>query len=131
MMRIWPPHRAQTMGLTSYTLRIISAQPLAELPQQPAVVLEEYPQHPGDGEDDLAVGDIEEQSFPHPLAPLFQALSVAGGAKPAGPAGEHQEVFRVAVGTADAGKPAARVAAVQVALDHLLDDGPEEAVLPV
>ena len=29
----------------------------------------------------------------------------------------------------DAGKPAAGVAAVEIALDHLLDDGPEEAVL--
>ena len=35
----------------------------------------------------------------------------------------------MAVGTADAGKPAARMAAVEVALDDLLDDGPEEAVL--
>jgi len=35
----------------------------------------------------------------------------------------------MAVGTADAGKAAARVAAVQVALDHLLDNGPEEAIL--
>jgi len=27
------------------------------------------------------------------------------------------------------GKPATRVAAVEVALDHILDDGPEKAVL--
>jgi hypothetical protein len=72
------------------------------------------------------VGDIEEKCFPHPLAPLFQALSVARGAKPAGTAGEHQEVFRMAVRTADAGEPAARVAAVQIALDDFFDDGAEE-----
>ena len=35
----------------------------------------------------------------------------------------------MAVGTADAGKSAKGVTAVQVALDDLLDDRPEEAVL--
>ena len=110
MMRIWPPHRAQTMGSTSYTLRIISAQPLAELPQQPAVVLEEYPQHPGDGEDDLAVRDIEEKFLSHPLAPLLKPLRMARRTEATGAAGEHQEVFRLAVRTADAGKPAAGIA---------------------
>jgi hypothetical protein len=100
----------------------------AKLPQQLPVVLEEYPEHPGDGEDDLAVGDIEEQSFPHLLAPFLQPLGMAGGAKPAGTAGEHQEVFRVAVGTADAGEPAARVAAIEVSFNDFLDDGPKEAV---
>jgi len=33
------------------------------------------------------------------------------------------------VGTTDAGKPTARVAAVQIALHNLLDDRPEEAIL--
>jgi hypothetical protein len=100
----------------------------AELAQQPAVVLEEDPQHPGDGEDDLAVGDIEEQIFPHPLAPLLQAFGVAGRAKSSSAAGKHQEVFRMAVGTADAGESATGVAAVEIALDHIFNDGPEEAV---
>jgi hypothetical protein len=53
---------------------------------------------------------------------------MARGTEAAGAAGEHQQVFRLAVRTADAGKPAARVAAVEVALDHLLDNGPEEPV---
>jgi hypothetical protein len=101
----------------------------AEIPQQPPVVLEEYPQHPWDGEDDLAVGDIQKKLFPHPFAPLLQPLGMARGAKPAGPAGEHDEVFRVAVGTADAGKSATGIPAVEIALDDLLDDGPEEAML--
>jgi len=34
----------------------------------------------------------------------------------------------VAVGTADAGEPAARVSAIEVSFNDLLDDGPEEAV---
>ncbi len=47
-----------------------------------AVILEEYPQHLRDSEHDLAVGDIEEQSYPHPLAPFLQALSMAERTKP-------------------------------------------------
>jgi len=35
----------------------------------------------------------------------------------------------MAVRTADAGEPAARIAAVEAALDHLLDDRPEKTVL--
>ena len=38
-------------------------------------------------------------------------------------------MLRMAVRTADSGKPAAGVAAVEIALDDVLDDGPEEAVL--
>jgi hypothetical protein len=60
---------------------------------------------------------------------LLQPLGMAGGTEAAGAAGEHQEVFRMAVGTADAGKPATRIAAVEITLDHFLDDRPEEAVL--
>ena len=47
----------------------------------------------------------------------------------AGAAGEHNEPLLAAVGTPDAGEPAAGIAAVEVALDHLLDNGPEEAAL--
>jgi len=39
------------------------------------------------------------------------------------------KVFRLAISTADAGEPAAGVAAVGVALDYLLDNRPEEAIL--
>jgi len=75
------------------------------------------------------VGNIEEERLLHPFPPVFYPLGVARGAKPAGAARKHQETFRMAVRTADAGKPAAGIAAVQVALDHLLDDGPEEALI--
>ncbi|MGB7297106.1 MAG: hypothetical protein WBC70_16090 [Candidatus Aminicenantales bacterium] len=43
--------------------------------------------------------------------------------------GEHQQAIFPTGRTADAGKTAAGVAAVKVALDHLLDDRPEETVL--
>lgn len=56
---------------------------------------------------------------------------MAGGTEAAGAAGEHQEAFRMAVGTADADEPAARLAAVEVSFNDLLDDGPEEAIFPL
>ncbi len=84
----------------------------AQFAQQLPVVLEEYSEHPGDGEDDLAVGDIEKQTLPPPLAPLLQALGMVGGTESPSATGEHHEAFRLAGGKADAGKPAARVAAV-------------------
>lgn len=42
--------------------------------------------------------------------------------------GEHQEAFRMALGIEDSGKFAPGIAAVEIALDHMLDDGPEEAI---
>jgi hypothetical protein len=49
----------------------------AKIPQEPALVLEEDPQHLGDGKDDLAMGDIQKECLPHPLAPFLKAFSVA------------------------------------------------------
>jgi len=51
---------------------------------------------------------------------------VPRGTEAADAAREHQEAFRMAVRTADSGKPAARIAAVEVALDHLLDNGQDK-----
>jgi hypothetical protein len=74
------------------------------------------------------VRDIEEKCLPHPLSPLLHPLGMARGTESPGAAGEHQEVFRLAVRTADAGKPAARVGAVQIALDDLFDNRSKVAV---
>ncbi len=41
---------------------------------------------------------------------------------------EHQKPFFPTVGTADAGKPAAWIATVQIAFYDLLYDGPEETL---
>jgi len=75
------------------------------------------------------MGHIQEKRLPHPLAPLLQPLGMAGGTETAGAAGEHQEMLPTAVGTADAGEPAARVAAVKIALYDFLDNRPEEPIL--
>lgn len=56
---------------------------------------------------------------------------MAGGAEAPGFAREGQQTFRPAARTADPGKPALRVAAVEITLDHLLDDRPEKTVLPL
>jgi hypothetical protein len=47
------------------------------------------------------------------------------------PAREHNEPLLGAVGTSDAGEPAAGIAAVKILLDHLLNDRSEKAVLPL
>ena len=55
----------------------------AEIPQELAVVLEKDAQHLRDGEDHLAVRDIEQKLLPHPLAPFLKALDMTGGKKSA------------------------------------------------
>ena len=71
----------------------------------------------------------QKQLFPQPFAPLLKPLGEAGRTKSSGVTGQHQEAFLPTVGTADAGKSATGVTAVEIALDHLLDDGPEETIL--
>jgi hypothetical protein len=68
---------------------------------------------------------IEENRFPHPSAPLLLALGVAGRAEAAGLAGERQQMFTTTVRAADLGEAGARIAAVEIALDDLPDDRPE------
>ena len=63
------------------------------------------------------------------MGPLLRAFGMTGRVKAPGLAGERQQVFRMTVRTTDAGESATRVAAVEVALDDLLNDRPEEAVL--
>jgi len=101
----------------------------AKITQEAPLVLEEGPEHPGDGEDDLAVRDIEEKLLSHPLAPLLQAFGMAGGTETAGAAGKHQEPLLATVRTTDAGEPTAGIATVQITLDDFFDDRPEVAVL--
>ena len=67
--------------------------------------------------------------FKSPLAPLLPALGVAGGAKPPGLTEERQQLFTVAVRTADPSEAGARVAAVEIAFDDLPDHRPEMTVL--
>jgi len=54
---------------------------------------------------------------------------MARWAKSPAAAGKVKEPLLTTVGTPDAGKSASGVAAVKIALHHLLDDGPEVTVL--
>ena len=84
----------------------------AKLPQELALELEENPQHLGDGEDDLAVRNIQKERLPHPLAPLLQPFGMARRAESPGAAGEHEEPILATIRTSYAGKSALWVAAV-------------------
>jgi hypothetical protein len=103
--------------------------PGEDFPQKPAFVLKKDTQHLRHGEDHLAVGNIQEKLLPHPLTPFLPPLRMARWAKSASATGKVKEALISTVRTPDVGKPAERVAAVEVALDHILDDGSEEAVL--
>ena len=49
----------------------------AKIAHKLALELEEEAQHLGDREDHLAMGDIQKEFFPHPLAPFLKAFDVA------------------------------------------------------
>jgi len=68
----------------------------AELPQELALELEEYPQHLGNDKDDLAVRNIEKERLTNPLPPFLKPLGMARGAKAAGLTGKRQQMFRPA-----------------------------------
>jgi len=115
-------------------LQIEDKRPLgtaAKIPQELALELEEHPEHLGNSKDHLTIRNIQEERLPHPLAPLLKTLGMAGGAKPSGFAGKHKQMFGPAARAPDPGKSAAGVAAVEIALDDVLDDRPEEAVFPL
>ena len=101
-----------------------------EVPQERALELEGHPEHFRDDKDHLTMRNIEKERLPHPLTPLFKPLGVAGRAKPSGLAGKHQKMFRLAARTPDPGKAALRIAAVEIALDDILDDRPEISLVP-
>jgi len=116
----------------------------AEIAQEAAIELEEDPQPLGDGEDDLAMRDIQEKRIPHPLRPFLDALGMAGRAESPGPAGEHDQPLFGAVRAPYAGDASSvlhepcesgriRISCFhsQDTLDHLLDDQPKIPILPL
>ena len=115
-------------------LQIEEKRPLgtaAKIPQELPLELEEHPEHLGNRKDHLTMRNIQEERLPHPLAPLLKTLGMAGRAKPSGFAGKHQKMFCPAARAPDPSKSAAGIAAVEIALDDILDDRPEEAVFPL
>ena len=98
----------------------------AEIAEEPALELEEDPQPLGDGEDDLAMRHVQEKRPPHPLAPLLDPLGMTRRAESPGAAREHNDPLLPTVGTPDSSEPATGITAVEILLDHLLDDRPEK-----
>jgi hypothetical protein len=56
---------------------------------------------------------------------------MARRAKPSGLAGKHQKMFRPAAWAPNPGESATGIAAVEIALDDVLDDRPEETIVPL
>jgi len=52
------------------------------------------------------------------------------GAEVAALAGKCQQIFMAAVFAFHTGKPVVQITAIEITIDHLLDIGPPEAVLP-
>jgi hypothetical protein len=71
----------------------------------------------GDGEDELAVGDLVADGVGDPFADGAGAALVAGGAEVAAFAGECEEAFVAAVGALEAGEAGGEVAATEEGLD--------------
>jgi len=100
-----------------------------EIIEELSLVTEEQPEHLRDGEDNLAVRDIQQKLLPHPLAPFLTAFCMARRAETTSLTGKHEKTLFSTTRTPDAGKPAHRIAAVEILLDNILDDGPEISVL--
>jgi len=100
-----------------------------EIIEELSLEAEEKTQHLRDGEDHLTVRDIQEKLLPHPITPLLTAFSMAGRTKAACLAGKHEEALFPTVRAPDAGKPAHRIAAVEILLNNILDDRTEIPVL--
>ena len=100
----------------------------AEPLEQPAVALEVGAQHSGNGQDVVPVRHRGHHLVQDEAGGGLDILLVAGGAEPAALAGKGQQVFVLAMVAADPGEAALQVAAVQELVDHLGDDGAQEAV---
>ncbi len=88
-------------------------------------------QHLRDSEDNLAVRDIQQKLLPHPLSPLLTSLGMTRWTECAGLAGKKKKTLFPTVRASDAGKPAHRIATVEILLNNILDHGTQEAVLPL
>jgi len=75
------------------------------------------------------MGNIQQKLLPHPLAPFLTALGMAGRTESTGFAGKHEEVLFPTVWTPDAGKPAHRIATIEITVHHFLYNGTKVPVL--
>lgn len=83
-----------------------------------------------DAEDKMPVGGLFEDIHAQPLSEFHHALLMAERAEVAALAGKGKEVFMAAVFAFHTGKAVVQVAAIEVAVYHLLDIGAPEPILP-
>jgi hypothetical protein len=100
----------------------------AEVLEQCPVKLEVGPEHLGQGQDPVAMGDRGEHVAGEKLPEEQHLLLVAGGAKPACLARERHEELMAAFRAAHAGETLFEIAALEKLADHLGDHVAEDAV---
>jgi hypothetical protein len=100
----------------------------AEPLEQPPVPLELGPQHSGDGQNVMPVRHRRQHPVHDETGRGLHILLVARRTKPPAFAGKGQQVLVLAMVAPNPGEPALQIAAVQKLVDHLRDDGPQEAV---
>jgi hypothetical protein len=100
----------------------------AEVLEQCPVKLEVGPEHLGQGQDPVAMGDRGEHVAGEKLPEEQHLLLVAGGAKPACLARERHEELMAAFWAAHAGETLFEIAALEKLADHLGDHVAEDAV---
>ena len=102
----------------------------AQIGKKLPVVEEVSSQDLRDAGDEMPVGNLFEDIHAEPFAEPHHALLMARWAKMTALTGKSQQIFVTAVITFDAGKAVVQVAAIEITIDHLLDIGPPETVLP-
>ena len=107
---------------------IVVGDPFPDLMQEVAAFAEDAAEHPGDGEDELAVRDLAADGGGDPGAGGADAAHVAGGAEVASLAGEGHELLVSAVGALEAGESGGEVAATVEGPDRVGGVGVERTV---
>jgi hypothetical protein len=77
----------------------------------------------------MPMGNLLEDVHAQPFPEFHHALLMAGGAEVTALAGEGEQVFMAAVFAFDTGKAVVQIAAIEIAVNHLLDVRPPEAVM--
>lgn len=88
-----------------------------EVGEEMAAFAEDAAEDLGDGEDELAVGDVVADGGGDPVAGSPHAALVTRGAEVAALAGEGEEAFVAAIGALEAGEAGGKVAATEKAFD--------------
>jgi len=83
-----------------------------------------------DAEYEMTVRNLLEDIHAEPFHEFHHPLLVAGWTKVAALARKCQQIFMAAVFTFHTCKAVVQITAIEIAIDHLLDVGPPESVLP-